>query len=326
MKRLGNLYKNICDLDNIELAYKEVCKNTSNKKRVFDMKQYKAIYISRVYKELYEKTYKVGEFNKFIIYEPKKREIVSQKTHDKIINHLVARYILYPAILPCLLDINVASREDMGTSAGIRYEMDFIRKCKIKYDKYYVLKCDVSKFFASIDHDILKQKLLKRIKDKDALKIVFDIIDSNEQGLGIGLMSNQVLAIFYLNDMDHFIKENLKIKYYVRYQDDFLLFHESKEYLRYCKEQIVEFLKKEKLKLNAKTRIYKFNDNYSFLGRNKNGKYIRYRNVKRKTKAKRYLYKIGVVSLSSYWQTVNCYEGLMKRQIKNIEIEEKMKM
>lgn len=77
----------------------------------------------------------------------------------KIINHLVARYILYPALLPCLIDTNVESRKNMGTKAGIEYEQKFIRKCNIRFKKYYILKCDISKFFASIDHDILKEKL-----------------------------------------------------------------------------------------------------------------------------------------------------------------------
>ena len=83
---------------------------------------------------------------------------------------------LYPAILPCLL--NVASRKDMGTKKGLQLMHKFIRDCKIQYNKYYILKCDISKFFSSINHDILKEKILKRIKDKDAIKIVFDIIDS----------------------------------------------------------------------------------------------------------------------------------------------------
>ena len=140
---------------------------------------------------------------------------------------------LYPAILPCLLNVNVASRKDMGTKKGLQLMNKFIRNCKIQYKKYYILKCDISKFFSSINHDILKEKILKRIKDKDAIKIIFDIIDSYSPGLGIGSMTSQVLAIFYLNDLDYFIKETLKIKYYVRYQDDFLLFHPSKEYLKY---------------------------------------------------------------------------------------------
>ena len=86
--------------------------------------------------------------------------------------------------------------------------------------------------------------------------------------------------------MDHFIKEKLKIKYYVRYQDDFLLFHQSKEYLKYCLEEIKKFLEKEKLVLNKKTRIYKNTNNFIFLGRDKKGKYKKYRNVKRKIKKK----------------------------------------
>ena len=230
MRRKRNLYENIYKFENIESAYNEVCRNTKNKKKVANFKEYKCLYISRIHNILENKTYIPGPYNVFTIYEPKERRIVSQNMQDKIINHLVARFILYPAILPCLLDINVASRKGLGTSEGIRLATNFRRICKIKYDTYYILKGDISKFFASIDHEILKEKIRRRIKDKDALKIVFNIIDSTSPGLGIGSMTSQVLAIFYLNDLDHFIKENLKIKYYVRYQDDFLLFHHSKDY------------------------------------------------------------------------------------------------
>ena len=120
MKRLGNLYQEICKFNNILNAYNEVCKNTRNKRRVSNLREYKAIYITRVYNTLINKKYVVGPYNKFVIYEPKKRQIVSQNVHDKIINHLVARYILYPAILPCLIDVNVASRKNMGTSKSFR--------------------------------------------------------------------------------------------------------------------------------------------------------------------------------------------------------------
>lgn len=232
---------------------------------------------------------------------------------DKVINHLVARHILYPAILPCLLDVNVASRKGLGTSEGIRLAMNFHRICKVKYKTYYILKCDISKFFASIDHDILKKKLKRRIKDKEALKIVFDIIDSEENGLSIGAMTSQVLAIFYLNDMDHFIKETLKIKYLIRYQDDFLLFHPSKQYLKYCLEELKKFLEKEKLVLNKKTRIYKSTNNFIFLGRKQNGNYAKYRDVRRKLKSRLYLYKEGKIPLNSIISSLICYKGLLKR-------------
>ena len=259
MKRHSYLYDNICRFENIKSAYNEVRKNTRNKHRVALLKDYKSIYTYRIYKTLINRNYKVGPYNQFIIYDPKERAIVSQNLEDKIVNHLVARYILYPAILPCLIDANVASRKKLGTRRGLELALEFHRKCKQKYKNYYVLKCDISKFFASIDHEILKKKLLKRIKDKEAIKIVFDIIDSNSPGLFIGSMTSQVLAIFYLNDLDHYIKEVLKIRYYIRYQDDFLLFHPSKKYLQYCLKEIEKFLEKEKLQLNAKTRIYKKN-------------------------------------------------------------------
>ena len=140
MKRKNNLYNNICNMDNIIKAFKEVCKNTKNKRRVESLKEYKNIYISRIYDILINKNYKVGPYHKFTIYEPKKREIVSQNMQDKIINHLVARYILYPALLPCLLDVNMASRENKGTSEGLRLEKSFKRKCSINYKNYYILK------------------------------------------------------------------------------------------------------------------------------------------------------------------------------------------
>ena len=127
----------------------------------------------------------------------------------------------------CLEDFNVASRKDMGMKRGLEIYQHWRKYFYNKYGDYYILKCDISKFFASIDHKRLKEKLLRRIKDPDALKIVFDIIDSDSEGLSIGNMTSQVLAIFYLNDMDHFIKEHLHIKGVIRYQDDFVLFHQS---------------------------------------------------------------------------------------------------
>lgn len=313
MKRKGNLYQEIYKFENIVNAFNEVCRNTKNKKKVAKFKEYKCIYVSRIYNILKTKSYKPGPYNVFTIYEPKERRIVSQSMQDKVINHLVARHILYPAILPCLLDVNVASRKGLGTSEGIRLAMNFHRICKVKYKTYYILKCDISKFFASIDHDILKKKIERRIKDKDALKIVFDIIDSEENGLSIGAMTSQVLAIFYLNDMDHFIKETLKIKYLIRYQDDFLLFHPSKQYLKYCLEELKKFLEKEKLVLNKKTRIYKSTNNFIFLGRKQNGNYAKYRDVRRKIKKRIHLYQTGEIKLTGVVNSIICYQNLCKK-------------
>ena len=312
MKRKNNLYQEICKMENIISAFDEVCKNVKNKNKVQNYKQYKCIYISRIYNILNSKKYEVGKYNVFTIYDPKQRRIVSQNLQDKVINHLVARHILYPSIMPCLIDQNVASRKGMGTHKGLEYAKEYNRKCKIKYKDYYILKCDISKFFASIDKEILKEKLKRKIKDKDAIDIVFKIIDSEENGLCIGTMTSQALAKFYLNDLDHYIKEELKIKYYVRYQDDFLLFNESKEYLKYCFEKIKDFLEKEHLKLNGKSRIYKNTNNFIFLGRNNKGKYARYRNIKRMIKYRGYLYNCNKINLMQYINTIECYKNIIK--------------
>ena len=163
MKRKSNLYQNICKLENIQSAFNEVCKNTKNKRKVENYKEYKCTYISRVYDTVISKHYIVGPSNIFTIYEPKERQIVSQNMHDKIINHLVSRQILCPALLPCLIDSNVACRKGLGTKQGIFLSLKYHNICKMNYGVYYILKCDISKFYASIDHEILKTKLKRKI-------------------------------------------------------------------------------------------------------------------------------------------------------------------
>lgn len=150
---------------------------------------YLCTYISRIYNILKNEKYVVGPYNVFTIYEPKERRIVSQNMQDKLVNHLVSRFILYPAILPSLEDFNVASRKNMGMKKGLELYQKYRNYFNCKYGTYYILKCDISKFFASINHDILKEKL--------------------------------------------------HIKGVIRYQDDFLLFHQSKQYLKYCLEEFV---------------------------------------------------------------------------------------
>lgn len=125
-------------------------------------------------------------------------------------------------------------------------------------------------------------------------------------------MTSQILAIYYLNDLDHFIKEELKIKYYCRYQDDGGLYHHSKDYLKYCLKRIEEFLENEKLVLNKKTRIYKNTNNFIFLGRNKYGKYSKYRFAKRRMKNKYKMYKNKKLKLYNLMSIMNSYNYLLK--------------
>ena len=125
------------------------------------------------------------------------------------------------------------------------------------------------------------------------------IIDSTESGLPIGSTTSQLFAIFYLDSLDKYIKEVLKIKCYIRYQDDMVLFHEDKEYLKYCLLKITEELDKLKLQLNSKSKIYKSNENMNFIGVKKNKKYSNITRTRRKYKKNLKKYYQGEISLNS---------------------------
>lgn len=159
MKRKTNLYQNIYNEKNIFQAYKEVCRNTKNKRKVEKYKSNMCANIANISYILKNELYIMGKLNVFTLYEPKKRTIVSQDMDDKIVNHLVARYILFPALLPCLEDFNVASRKNMGMKVGLEIYNKSRRYFELKYKTYYMLKCDIKYFFASIDREILKKKI-----------------------------------------------------------------------------------------------------------------------------------------------------------------------
>ena len=313
MKRICNIYCKLYDINNIYKAYMEVMKTTRNKKSIVMFDRYRCIQINRIYNDIYNRTYVPKFLREVTIYEPKKRIIVVQDIYDKVINHLVSRKILIPYLTNCLIDGNVASRCGYGTNKGRELYFKYRNLCDLKYDRYYILKIDISKFFSNIDHDILKDKIRKRIKDKDVLDLLDKIIDNYDKGIPIGLMSSQIFAIFYLDSLDKYIKEILKIKYYVRYQDDMVLIHHDKEYLKECLRKIEEELSKLKLKVNNKTRIYKNNENMSFIGVKRNGKLVNYQKTKRKVKKNIKDYKLKKKELSSVISSLNYLEGGTKR-------------
>lgn len=302
MKRINNIYDEILDLNKIQNMYdKRIKINTKNKKK---LEKFEYNYVSNIIfiKNILEsKSYVPGKYNIFLIKEPKLRLIMSQNIIDKIINHMVSEYLLSQYLEKKLIDTNIATRKNKGTYYGIKLLKKYINE--LKKEEFYILKFDISKYFYNIDHSILKKILLKNVKDKDALKLIFDIIDSTDcsyvnkeitylkeneikkgklnkdiidkkipiydkgKGLPIGNMSSQFLAIFYLNELDHLIKEKLHIKYYSRYMDDGVLLHKDKNYLKYCLKEIEKNLDKYKLKLNKdKTKIISSKQGFEFLG------------------------------------------------------------
>ncbi len=334
----------------LDIYNKEISKNTKNKKKIYNYDLYK---FNNLYRLVNINTFNI-KYNIFYIRDPKYRIIMSMDISYKIVSHYIAKYILLPKINKYLDIRNVASRKNMGYSYGVSLLKKYLNKNK-KYDEFYILKLDISKYFYSIDHDILKSLLKDKLNDCE-YNIICSFIDStnasyiNERiisiknklvdidkkrsneinniplyeygkGLSIGSVINQILSIFYLYKLDHFIIHNLFIKYYIRYVDDFILIHHDKEYLKYIYKIIINKLNMEyKLKINTnKTMILKASHGFVFLG-------SRYRVINKKTiinissskrnkirkniRRKRKLYDMGYISYKSYYSTVNSYNNL----------------
>lgn len=364
MKRKENLYNNIYDISNIYRVFKDLRKTTKNKKEVLDFEINLHSKIFNISRELYNKKYKVGKYNIFLIREPKCRLIMSEKFKDKLVNHLVSRYILN-VLDSSLITTNVATRKGKGGSYAFDKLVSYINELRKLEKKIYVLKIDISKYFYNIDHDILKEKLRRKIKDSDDLDIIYKIIDStnckyinedierikNEEikkvanysnsdylikeiknipnykfgkGLPIGNMTSQFLAIFYLNDLDHYIKEVLGYKYYIRYMDDLVIFDCDKKRLIKDFEVIKGLLEKEKLCVNNKSKIYCLDNGFGFLGYKFclcNGRLlIRYNNptIKRIRKSLRGKKK---KDYNLYYKAIRSYKGYFIKVNSNLKKE-----
>ena len=179
MKRKDNLYSRITDIRNIISMYNTRVKiNTKNKMKIEKFDEYYVSNITLVKNILDSKNYKPGKYNIFIIKEPKVRLIMSLNIIDKIINHLVCEYLLVDIFDNSLIDTNVATRVNKGTHYGYKKLVNYLNK-NIS-NKLYILKFDISKYFFNINHDIVKKIIRTKIKDKNALNILDNIIDSTD--------------------------------------------------------------------------------------------------------------------------------------------------
>lgn len=159
-------YEDIFDYQKINLIYKQICSKTKHKKKLINFELFKFSYIIYIYQLLMLKKYRHGKYNIFLISYPKYRFIMSENLNDKIINHLVSFYVLFPLIEPKLIDMNVATRLNKGLDKGLYYIKLYLRKMlKNNFDNIYILKCDINKYFYNIDHEILLKKLKPIIND-----------------------------------------------------------------------------------------------------------------------------------------------------------------
>lgn len=209
--------------------------------------------------KLKTRQYRASAYHEFYIYEPKERLIKSLPYKDRIIHQWYVEEFIKPYFIPRFIQDTYACLKNRGGHKAVLRTQFFMRKMKRKYTNYYVLKCDIKKYFYSIDKNILFHILEKHIQDKELLALSKIIIFDNEEekGIPIGNYTSQFFANIYLNELDHYIKEDLHISYYVRYMDDFLLLVPTKEEAKKIKEKIVCFLKDNlKLELNVKSKYY----------------------------------------------------------------------
>lgn len=242
MKRFGNIYSKIYDMENLKLAHKNASKDKSYYRDVKMVDSNPEYYLTQIQDMLRHGTYKVSEYNVSIISDKgKERELMKLPYFpDRIIQWAIMLQI-EDVFVKTMCSHTCASLKDRGISQASKLLTKYL---KDKFNTRYCLKIDIKKFYPNINHKILKQLLRKKFKDRRLLELLDLIIDSypGEKGVPIGSYLSQYLANFYLSYFDHWLKEEMKVKYVVRYMDDIVILHYSNSYLHWLKRQMDDYL------------------------------------------------------------------------------------
>ena len=260
--------------------------------------------------------YKIGIYKEFTIYEPKKRIIRSLPFIDRVVQTWYIEYFIKPYFIPRFIYDSYSCIIGKGTHKAVKRLQYFMNCMKRKYKSYYVIKFDISKFFDSIDKDILYRIMSKYISDKYLLKFTYDLIYSYKyNGIPIGNYSSQYFANIYLNELDYYIKYKLNIKYYIRYMDDFVILIKDKIDARYIYDLIEIFVNhKLNLKLNKKSNYFPNELGIDFCGYIIYEKYLLVRKrsikkIKKKIKIWNCLYELGGLDNKKFVLSFNSWLG-----------------
>jgi retron-type reverse transcriptase len=281
MKRYGNLWSSIVDFENLWWASRRAEAGKRYRENVVAFNFNFEENLIQLQSELINKTYQPGPYKTFKIIDPKPRIISAAPYRDRVIHHALCN-IIGPLFEQSFISHSYANRVGYGTHRALNRFVKFARSHR------YVLQCDVRKYFPSIDLEILKSLIRRKIKCPDTLWLIDTIIDgSNEQetvlqyfpgdimltpalrrrGLPIGNLTSQFFANIYLNGFDHFIKETLSTQCYVRYVDDFALFSDDKAVLQAARQRIEDYLAQLRLKIHPiKSQLFETKIGATFLG------------------------------------------------------------
>jgi retron-type reverse transcriptase len=247
MKRIGNIYSKIYDMENLLLADSIARKGKLKQPGVIEHDKNRDSNLLNLHCSLKDKTYKTSNYTTFTIFEPKERIIFRLPYYpDRIVHHAVMN-ILEPVFVSTFTTDTYSCIKTKGIHAAAN-----ALKLALKDNEatQYCLKLDIKKFYPNVNHEILKNLLRKKIKDNDLLWLLDGIIDSAD-GLPIGNYLSQYFANFYLTYFDHWIKEQRKVKYYFRYADDIVILSDNKPWLHELLFDIKNYLSSN-LKLDVK--------------------------------------------------------------------------
>ena len=281
MQRIGNLWTQVTSFENLHRSFYRVLRGKRGKPGAGDLFMDLEGNLFQLQRELREGRYVPGEYDTFWIYEPKARLISAAPLRDRVVHHALVN-VIEPIFERRFIHHSYACRKGRGTHRALRQFVSWVRTSR------YALKMDIRKFFPTIDHEILKAQIRRTIKDPEVLRLCDLIIDrSNKQekviqyfpgddlftpvtrrkGIPIGNLTSQFFANIYLDALDHFVKERLRIRRYLRYVDDFCCFHDDKRFLREIRAQIAAFLASLRQSLNeGKSRIRQVKEGIEFLG------------------------------------------------------------
>lgn len=321
-KRVNHIFKSKIKFKNMMSAYLRASKNKHTTKEVilFDMDL--ASNLVSILKDIYYGRYRLGKYRNFTVYIPKSRVIQLLPFRDRVMHQWYVEEFIKPIFLPKFIEDSYACLKGKGSFKAVYKLQKYMRNIYKNNSEYYILKCDISKYFYSIDKKILFEIIARYVKDKDFLLFTYMILyDNNPSNIGIpaGNYTSQIFANIYLNELDHYIKEKLGIKYYVRYMDDFVLLLETKEKTIEVKNKIEIFLKERlHLKFNEKTNYFKNRQGVNFCG------YRIYRNkillrtankrrICRKVNEWKKKYINGELNFKETCRTLNSWHGYTKQ-------------
>ncbi len=283
MKRYGNLYEDFFSFDNLWLAFMKARKGKTKKQYVRDFETNIIGNLLNLQTDLINQTYKPKSLKTFILRDPKTRRISVSDFRDRIVHHALCN-IIEQIFDKTFIHDSYANRKGKGTHKAIE-RFDYFKKkvSKNNTNSCYILKCDIKKYFDSMNHAVLINILKKKIKDEKVIRLIKIILENHKsnndkenknnknkenKGMPLGNLTSQFFANVYLNEFDQYVKHKLKIKYYIRYVDDFIIMHNSKSQLELYKTKINLFLKTNlKIELHKdKSKIILLSRGISFLG------------------------------------------------------------